>query len=433
MDKSRGLRPIQDLANLWREERGEEKSKFGNPAKLIFAGYLVSAIGSGMVYPYLAVYVQQVRALGEIGAASALAILALGTVAGSLTAGFSADWIGPRWVGATGILFQGIGYAFVGLADIESAIFLACAVTGVGSGLFLAVLSPTINLICPREQHRRAFSMRYLINNLGIGVGAVIAAVVLNVPDSARFEVLYEINGGSYAVFLVFFCWALRWTSVPKRRRAKVAPKRLVFQWRRVGVSRQFGLLLVVQTLLVAAGFSQMQSVVPLFLRDQLGASTTLIGIVLIVNCLGIVLIQPFVTRLGIHISETRMLSSVGGIWAFAFAMGIASSVGGSWGTVAVMMFCGFFTFGECFYGPSFQTLLVRAAPQDRLGNYSGISSSLWGATTFIAPPLGVLVVDSRWPYLLWALCAMACAIASMCALKIISGPDGVGGHAPAG
>jgi hypothetical protein len=84
MDKSRALRLIQDQANLWRGERDEEKNKFGNPAKLIFAGYLVSAIGSGMVYPYLAVYVQQVRALGEISAASALAILALGTVAGSL-------------------------------------------------------------------------------------------------------------------------------------------------------------------------------------------------------------------------------------------------------------------------------------------------------------------------------------------------------------
>jgi MFS family permease len=154
-----------------------------------------------------------------------------------------------------------------------------------------------------------------------------------------------------------------------------------------------------------------------------------LISVVLIVNCLGIVLIQPFVVRLGVHISETRMLSSVGGIWAFAFAVGLASSVGGFWGIVAVMVFCGFFTFGECFYGPSFQTLLVRTAPQDRLGQYSGISSSLWGATTFIAPPLGVLLVDSRWPYVLWVLCAIACAIASMCALNIVGAPDRAEGH----
>jgi MFS family permease len=171
--------------------------------------------------------------------------------------------------------------------------------------------------------------------------------------------------------------------------------------------------------ILVAAGFSQMQSVIPLFLRVQMQASTTLISTVLIVNCLGIVAFQPLVSRLGARVPENRLLAFVGGIWALAFGVGLGSSIRGSLGVWAVLAFCALFTLGECFYGPSFQPLLVRIAPPDRLGQYSGISSSLWGATTFFAPPLGVFLVDSRWPYALWILCAAAGVAAALCSLSI--------------
>lgn len=400
---------------------GGSDSRFGNSVYLLFAGYLCSTIGSGMVYPYMAVYVQQIRGLGAATAASALAVIACGTIVGSLGAGFSIGRAGPRLVGAAGLLLQGIGYVLIGSAADRRLMFTACVITGVGAGAFLAVLSPAISAICPPEQYKRAFAARYMMNNLGLGIGAAIAVFFLKLSDASSFELLYDINGGSYVVLLVLFWVALSDTSSLMRSpgRRTDTPKRGSFRRLNLRGDRRFILLLIVQVILVAAGFSQMQSVVPLFLRMRIGASTTLISIVLIVNCLGIVALQPLVSRFGARVSENRLLAFVGGIWAIAFGVGLGSSIHGSLGVWAVIAFCALFTLGECFYGPSFQPLLVRIAPPERLGQYSGISSSLWGATTLVAPPLGVFLVNSRWPYALWILCAAAGVVAALCSLSI--------------
>jgi MFS family permease len=136
-------------------------------------------------------------------------------------------------------------------------------------------------------------------------------------------------------------------------------------------------------------------------------------------NCLGIVLVQPLVMRLCSRISEERLLSLVGMTWALAFIVALGAALRGLVGISAIVLFGAAFTVGECFYGPSFQTLVVRFAPKNQLGRYSGIVSSSWGAITFLAPPLGVLLVDSRWNYLLWVACGLCGVIASACALRL--------------
>jgi MFS family permease len=394
-------------------------TRFSTSARLLFAGYLCSAVGSGMVFPYLAVYVQQVRGLGGTAAACALAIVALGTVVSGLVAGSAIDRTGPLPIGAGGLFLQALGYTLIGLGGGRVLIYAACAIVGLGAGIFLTALSPAISAVCAPDQYRNAFTIRYIINNLGLGIGAAIAAIVLTTTEASRFKILYAVNGGSYVILLVLYCMALSGTTATKPGHKRTARKRTRFRWRDMRGDRRFLLLLVVQAILVAAGFSQMQSVVPLYLRVRLGASATLISAILILNCLGIVVIQPLVARLGARVSETRLLAYVGCTWAVAFTVGLASSIHGSVGMYAVLVFCVLFTVGECFYGPSFQPLLVRIAPEEHLGQYSGMSSSLWGATIFIAPPLGVLLVDSRWPYALWVLCGFASAAAALCSLSI--------------
>lgn len=399
---------------------GGDQSRLGRPALLLLAGYLCSAIGSGMVYPYMGVYVQQVLGLGASGAASALAIIAVGTTVGSLAAGSFVDRGGPRLVGAAGLVLQAVGYTLIGSVGGRSPVYSACLVIGVGAGIFLAVLSPAISAICTPAQYRRAFTARYTMNNLGLGLGAAVAAVYLGSSQASRFGLLYEINGASYVVLLVLFWLALSGTDSRSARRADTgAPQREKRGLRVLWEDRRFMVLLIVEVMLVAAGFAQMQSVIPLFLRLRMGASASMISSVLVVNCLGIVAIQPLVTRFGSRVPENRLLATVGGVWALAFAAGTGSVLPGFLGIAAVFVFCVLFTLGECFYGPSFQPLLVRIAPPDRLGRYSGISSSLWGATTFVAPPLGVLLVDSRWSSTLWIVCAAAGALACACSLHL--------------
>jgi MFS family permease len=397
--------------------------RIGGSARLLFAGYLLSAIGSGTVYPYMAIYVQQVRGLGGTVAAFALSIIALGTVAGSLVAGRHIDWMGPLLVGSAGLILQAAGYSLIGVSAELGPLLAACALIGTGAGMFLAVLSPVISAICPPPQHRRAFAARYMANNLGLGIGALIALIALSKFDAARFTLLYEINAASYIVFLVMFCSALsiRPSELRQPTLAVGENGNDYFRWRDLLRNRPFVQLLAVQVLLVAGGFSQMQSVIPLLLRVRLAEPPKLITTLLVMNCLGIVLVQPLVVRLCARLSETHLLTSVGATWALAFAVGAGAMLRGSIGIAAIMLFGAVFTVGECCYGPSFQTLVVQFAPPRQLGRYSGVASSLWGAVTFIAPPLGVLLVDSHWPYTIFLFCGLSGVLASLCTLRLPS------------
>ena len=174
--------------------RAEDEAKLGTSARLLFGGYLISAVGTGMVYPYMAIYVQQVRGYGGKAAAAALAIIALGTIVGSLAAGPSVDRVGPRLVGSVALILQAAGYSLIGVSSTLTDILVACILIGVGTGAFYSALSPAINLTCSPSQLRRAFATRYMITNLGVGVGILISMTALSEYDSSRFVILSVIQ-----------------------------------------------------------------------------------------------------------------------------------------------------------------------------------------------------------------------------------------------
>ncbi len=413
-------------------KRNVDNPPLGTSARLLFGGYLISAVGTGVVYPYLAIYVQQIRRLGGTDAAIVLALFALGSVAGSLVAGPPIDRFGPRLVGSAGIVFQAVGYGLIGISSAATPIFLATATVGVSTGAFYTALSPALNLTCTPSQHRRAFATRYMLNNLGLAAGALIALVVLGShTDTFRFTTLYEADAASYLIFLVFFLTALSGYGRPERNPDREEHSAPGFRFRSLLSNRYFVWLLVIQVLLVVGGFSQIQSVIPLLLRIRLGAPVYLISFLLTLNCVGVVVIQPLVMRFSARVPEWRLLAAVGAIWmmAFVFAAGVAFH--GSLGLAAIILFGLTFTIGECFYGPSYQTLVVRFAPPDQLGRYSSVSWSAFGGANFIAPPLGVLIVNSRWPYLLWLACGSCCVVAALCSIRLRGRPAAVMPESP--
>lgn len=410
---------MTDLAG--REPSTEAKERFSFRAKVLFAGYLMSAVGSGTVYPYLAVYVQQARGLGEGIAATTLAVMAFASILGSLIAGATTDRAGVVSVGVVSLLTQAIGYSLFGIAGQPTPILVSGVLAGLGSGAFLAVLAPLIQQVCSPSQHRRAFATRYMMNNLGIGLGALIAALTLQTMTAQRFAILYVANGISYVVLAACVWVALRPTQSVSRHATPPAVRTVSRASHVMLRDRTFGILMLIQALLVGAGFSQVQSVVPLYLRLDLGATATLISTLFMINCIGVVLLQPLVVRLAAHKPDTWLLSAVGLIWALAFLVGLVTLSTRSVGVGAIFAFFVLFTLGECFYGPSFQTILLRLAPPDQVGKYSSVSSSVWGAVSLIGPPLGVLAVGSGARSAFWVVCAVICGAAFTLSVAVLA------------
>lgn len=384
--------------------------------RLLLAGYLISAVGSGTVYPFTAVYLEQVRGLGGRTAAAALTVIAVGTILGSFAAGKLLDRHSLRTVGVAGLALQAAGYGLLGLKLDDTVVLTATALVGMGSGLFTPTLAPAIDLLCLPEGHRRAFAMRYLFNNLGLGVGALVGSLFLGHLVPARFTALYELNAVSYLLFILVFLPVVK--SASRTGVVASAPDRRT-GYRSAFADRRLARLLLVQVLLVIGGFSQLQSVIPLLMQLKLHMTPRSVSGMLTVNTFGVVAMQPLVLRLARRMDEVRLLTLAGVVWAVAFLVGMASGVRGAPAIVAIVGFTLLFTLGECLYSPSFQPLLMRVSPPDQVGRYSSLASSLWGASSMIGPPLGVLVVNAAPVSVLWALCAAIAVVAAILSLGL--------------
>ncbi|MFT4081077.1 MAG: MFS transporter [Nocardioides sp.] len=134
------------------------------------------------------------------------------------------------------------------------------------------------------------------------------------------------------------------------------------------------------------------------------------------------------------RIAEPVALALVGSCWAVAFVVGALSAVPGVAIIGPVLAFAVVFTLGECWYSPSFQPMLMRVVPSSDLGRASGIAAAFWSTATFVAPPLGVLLVDLAPRMTLWLVCAASGLVATGCDAwlrRVGEVPERVVGHGP--
>ncbi|OLF18466.1 hypothetical protein BU204_05735 [Actinophytocola xanthii] len=369
---------------------------------MYLGGCLLSAVGSGIVAPFTAIYLTAARGfpLGTVGLV--LAVIAAANIAGSLAGGLLIDRFGLRGVVAVSLVVQAAGWVALGFAATPGPAIAAAALAGLGGGGFYPVSVPILVALVPPARQRRAFSLRSTATGLGTGVGAALGGLLLGTTSVAAFQLMFVLNAASYLLFCGLLLAVLRGRSPTVDRSAPG----------RGGVDGMLAWLLVLQTLLVLAGFGQFNAAVPLLLQTWVGLGTGLIGVVVATGTTTLVVLQLAVGRLSERRSPATMLTALGLVWAVGWGCGLVAvflqPVGTTTALVAMAVLYGV---GACVFQPNFQPLLAAAVPPARLGRASGYAASAWGLALVVASPGGVLLVGAG-PVLLWAVLA-ALALAS--------------------
>jgi MFS family permease len=76
------------------------------------------------------------------------------------------------------------------------------------------------------------------------------------------------------------------------------------------------------------------------------------------------------------------------------------------------------FAVGECLHGTVQGPLVADLAQPQLMGRYMALSSLSWQFGFFLGPALGGAVLDAQ-PVALWALAAVACAVAAVWSLLL--------------
>jgi MFS family permease len=374
-------------------------------------GGLVSALGNGMLIPFLFIYLHNVRGIGlgvaglVVGTNAVVSVIA-GPVAGSLV-----DRHGGRRVLALALVVLALGYGAFALVHTPWQGILAAAVTGIGNGFFWPAQSTLLAALSPPDRRHATFAMQRVMMNLGIGVGALVGGLIANADRPRTFVVLFLLDAVTFIVYLGVLLAAVPDPALPRGERSQRSGS-----YAEVVRHGAFVAVVGLNTLFIFAGMSGFE-LLPVFAKNEVGVSETAIGVIFFVNTVVIVLAQLPIAKLSEGHRRMRVLAVLGALWA---ACWVAVSIVGANvdGTTAAVLFAvvmGVFGIGECLHGAVQAPLVSDLAEPRLLGRYMALSALSWQVGFALGPAIGgfLLSVTPNGTWLVWALlCAIGAGLA---------------------
>jgi MFS family permease len=380
---------------------------------LLQVGGLANSFGNGVVFPFLAIYLHNVRGFGIATAGIAIAISSAAQLLAGVAMGPVIDRVGPRRVLAAGLVTQAAGFGLLPLVSEPWHAYALLAIEGAGSAAFWPSQSTLIARLTPPERLHAAFAQQRVTMNLGVGLGGLAGGLIASVDSPTTFTVLFVLDALTFLAYVVVLAFVRDARAAPLREGESAGSYREVIR------DRLFVGLWTLNFLFVAAGYSLL-NLLPPFVRDHGHLSERQIGLIFFFNTLAIVLAQLPLSRWLEGRRRLRALALMPTLWAIAW-LGVDAS--GYWleataAFVAVSVCVIVIGIGECFHGPAHQAL-VGSLGGDRLrGRYFALHSLSWGLGGTAGPAVGGLILASA-PFALWPLAAGVCGVAAVGALAL--------------
>jgi MFS family permease len=381
---------------------------------IVQGGMLANSIGTGVVLPFVLIYLHDVR--GFSFATAGLAVGALGAAGIAMTpiAGTLIDRVGARRMLIWSLVLLACAYALFPLIRSPWHAFVLLAAAGLGNGALWPSHGTLLVAVTPAERRHAAFALSRLVGNLGLGLGTVAGGLIATTSEPSTFTVLFVFNG---ATFLVFAFAALL---IPTPPRTEPQPGRPTGSYAAVLRDRPFLAFVAINTVFVAAGYAQLEAALPVFAKHEAGLTESAIGFLFLANVLVVVLVQMPVSRLIEGRRRMRVLALMTVVWASAWIVVGAAGLYLEAAAAALMLgtavVC--FALGECLHGPISGAVAADLAPEELRGRYMALSSSSF-ALGFALGPAAAGIVLGLSAFALWPVIAAACLAAGGCALAL--------------
>ncbi len=366
----------------------------------VLVGLGLSALGNGLVMALFVVYLNQVRGFDLRTAGLILTFQALFGLAVSPFVGSLVDRIGPQPVLAVGCLIMAAATAAFGfVTSVPQAIGVA-AVMAVGNGAMWPPQAALLTRLSQPEHRQRVFGLQFMMLNLGLGLGGLVAAALLDVHRPATFSAMYVIDA---VTFLVYFAAvaSLRGVSGPEARPEEDEGPG---GYREVVADRRMRRYVVGALILMTCGYGSMDAGLPAFMTTVAHLPVNAIGVVFFLNTLVIVLGQVFVLHRIEGRSRSRLMAVVALIWgSFWVVVAISASLPPLTAGIAIALGFAVFAVGEMILSPVGPSLVNAFSPPHLRGRYNAVAGLIWGVAGALGPAIAGIGIGGGWG-VAWAL-----------------------------
>jgi MFS family permease len=386
------------------------------PVWLLQLGGVTNSFGNGVVFPFLAIYLHNVRGFGIATAGIAIAVSSAAQLVAGVAIGPIIDRFGARRVLATGLIVQAAGFGMLPLVRAPWHAFALAALVGLANGVFWPSYHALLAAITPPGRRHAGYALQRVSMNLGFGIGGAVAGLIAASARPGTFTTLFLIDAATYAAVLALLAVVPGASPTPEAVAGDLNHK---LGYAAIVRDRVFIALLGLNIVFVTAGYAQLETL-PVFAKNQANVSERAIGLVFLVNSLVIVLAQLPLTRLVEGRRRMVMLALMTAIWAAAWLLvfGAGLWLSAAAAATVIVLAGGIFAVGECLQGPSQQALIAELAPDHLRGRYMALSTSSWSIGWIAGPALGAFVLQQE-PPALWPAAAALCLAAGAGGLRL--------------
>ena len=382
------------------------------PVWILNLGMAVNSVGNGLVIPFLLIYLHNVRgfSLGVAGLVPTVhfaVALVCGVAAGSLF-----DRLGGRATAGAALVLLALGFGLFPLVREAWHALAFAAIAGAGRGAFWPSYSGLLAAVTPSELRPSAYAVQRVGANLGLALGSLLAGLLVVVSDPRTFTLIFLVNAGTSLAF------AAAMPLIPAVRPAR--ERRAAGRYTDVLRDRTFMALIAVNCAFVTVGVALLNSVLPVFAKNDAGVGERVIGLIFVVNTVTIVVAQFPITRLLAGRRRMPALAAMGAIWALSWLLALAAAGTSRLGLAVAFLLAGAaaFAFGECIHGVIQGPLVSDLAPEALRGRYMAAWLTTAQLGFAVGPALGAFALAAS-PALLWLGAAAVCVACGLAALAI--------------
>lgn len=358
--------------------------------RTMMVGITLSAIGNGLVMPFYFIYMTNVR---EIHTATAGLILGWGGVVSLAAAplvGTGIDRFGAKKILPVMLFISAIGYSSIAFVDSPLKGFLAVTVCSIGqAGMWPAQTSINTQLTAD-HQREHVYGVQFALLNFGIGLGAFIGSLVVDVKDAQTFQFLFFGNGLTYILYLLA---VLSIGALPKSTYDHDGE---AGSWSDVLADRRYVRFWWVALGAIFFGYSQIEVGFASFVVNVAGQGTEMLAWAAAANTLTIALFQMwFIARVQSFPRRNGLITAIL-VWALAWVfIALGGLLSDTWWIPALFFVGGWIVFavGEMLWSPLAPAIVNQMAPDHLRGRYNSASAATWQIGAIFGPVIaGALI-----------------------------------------
>jgi MFS family permease len=356
----------------------------------------LGCVGIGLTLSLFVVYLHDVRHFSVLLATLLLAVSAVAGLATGPILGTLVDRFGPVAVIVTASLVQAGALVLWAFARQAPQVVCAALLLAVFGGASWGPGTTLMSRLVPEEHRQRAFGINFMLVNLGIGLGGLISATIVDLHHPFSFTVLYLMNAAMTVGIAALYVTLWRYGRAEKGVHEDPATREE--GWREVVKDRRLVYFVLASLVMMIGGYGSQEAGFSLFVVNNLHLSVHVIGVIFFFNTSTIVGTQLFILN---HIqgrSRTRVMAVAGLLWTcFWLILYVSLHLPA---VVAVISLCAamaIFAVGETMMSPIGPALVNELAPEHLRGRYNAASGMTYGLAGTLAPAITAFFFSENW------------------------------------